>query len=305
MILTVTLNPSLDYIQVLPCLRPGTLNRSETEQIRPGGKGINVSLVLHALGAETKATGFAGGFTGRELSRLVEASGVENCFVPVDAVTRINVKLIHGEETEINASGPQITEENVCALEQIISALDKGDVLVLSGAVPSSLPKDIYYRLGKAGKEKGVPIAVDTSGEALIKTLPLQPFLIKPNQYELSELLHMPVTSPQEAKLAALRLCEMGARNVLCSMGKMGAVFVGEKHAPLFCRAPEGLLIHSVGAGDSMLAGFLAGFLQTGNKTEAFLESVAAGSATAYSPWLAEKELVQTLRESLSDVEYL
>lgn len=305
MIVTVTLNPSLDYIQFVPSFAAGKLNRCEKELIRPGGKGINVSLMLREFGVDSTAAGFAAGFTGEELVRVLQKQGIRCAFVPVEGMTRINVKVMAQEETEINGCGPAIYEKDICALYKKLSGLSEGDFLILSGSVPNTLPTDLYAKIMQKFGKNGVRFVVDTSGEALGLAVEQKPFLVKPNHQELSELLHVEIKTVQQAADAAKVLLKKGAQNVLCSMGEAGAVLASEDGNTLFCRPPKGELVNSVAAGDSMLAGFLAGYLQTGKTETALRTAVAAGSATAYSAWLAGREFVQQLLDKIPETERL
>ena len=297
MIYTVTLNPSLDYVLEVKDFRMGTVNRSEREVVMPGGKGINVSLMLRELGFESTAMGFLAGFTGREIVRSLRNMGISEDFLFVcNGISRINVKLKGGEETEINAAGPEIAANEVAALlKQIENTVKNGDILVLSGSVPGSVASLVYTDIVRRISGKDVRIVADVTGRALKDLLSLRPFLIKPNHHELGELFGCKITSREEAGLYAQRLYAMGAENVLVSLAGDGAVLV-TKEGVYFADAPEGKVLNSVGAGDSSVAGFLAGWLIDGDSVQALRLAVAAGSATAFSEGIAKAETVFSLR---------
>ncbi|MBQ2989298.1 MAG: 1-phosphofructokinase [Clostridia bacterium] len=303
MIYTVTLNPSLDYVVDVKSFRAGTVNRSVGESIQPGGKGINVSLMLGALGCESAATGFLAGFTGEEIRRLLLQRGVsERFFFLKNGFSRINVKLRNGEETEINGAGPSVSEaEKEALLGWLEQTLADGDTLVLSGSVPRALPADIYVEIIRRTCDKGVRIAADVSGSLLRGILPHRPFLVKPNHHELGELFGCEIASREEAAFYAHKLCGMGARNALVSLAGDGAVLVTEK-AVYFAEAPKGVPVNSVGAGDSAVAGFLAGWKDGEEPSEALRLAVAAGSATAFSEGIATADEVSSLQEKVSVV---
>ena len=294
MIYTVTLNPSIDYNLTLEQLRMGELNRVDDAKMFSGGKGINVSRVLKNLGVNSTALGFIGGFTGAFVEADLKENGIYTNFVQVQEPTRINVKLKTDVETEMNANGPQITEENFSQLKKEIAKLEKGDLLVLSGSIPASLVKTTYEQLIEIAKENDVEIIVDAEGDLLKNTLPFQPFLIKPNHHELGGLFQVDIQTAKEAIPYAKRLVDMGAKNVVVSLAGEGALFVNEKTV-LLAKTPKGKLISSVGAGDSLVAGFLAKYIETNNDKEAFRYAVATGSATAYSVGLAERETIDRL----------
>lgn len=303
MIYTVTLNPALDYIISVDHFHTGQINRTETELVQPGGKGINVSIVLKHLGHESIALGFAGGFTGNALSEMVAEKGVVSDFIRVkNGATRINVKMRSDEETEINGKGPSIDEEETNRLYEKLDQLKKGDVLVLSGSIPSSLPDTIYMDIMKRLEDKGVMISVDATGELLTKVLPYHPFLIKPNNHELGEIYGTEIHTKEEALFYAGKLQEKGARNVLISMAGEGAVLLSENGEKIRGEAPKGKVLNSVGAGDSMVAGFLAGWLDTHDYHQAFRLGVCAGSATAFHEELATGEQIRKLEKESSDL---
>lgn len=285
MIYTVTLNPAIDYVVSLDKeLRTGTINRNQAEDFQFGGKGVNVSNVLRALGMKTAALGFVAGFTGAALERGLWEMGLETDFVhAASGMTRINVKIKAGEETEINGIGPMIRSDE---LEMFFGKLDMiaaGDVLVLSGSMPSCLPDDTYEQIMRRLDGHGVRIVVDASGKLLMRTLAYHPFLIKPNHHELGEIFGRPLETDEEIVGCARRLQTMGARNVLVSMAGDGALLLDETGNTYRTGCPKGKVVNSVGAGDSMVAGFLAGYLRTGDYAQALRLGIAAGSATAFS----------------------
>lgn len=292
MIYTVTFNPSLDLAVTADSISFGTINKSSSETILAGGKGINVSTVLHHLGCESVALGFIAGFTGNEIDRMLLADGVRTDFIRLpEGNSRINIKLKAQEETEINASGPDIPEEQLSQLMEKLDGLTEGDYLVLAGSIPASLPDTIYKDIMVALKEKGVCIIVDASRTLLVNVLEQRPFLIKPNNIELAEIFGLPsLTDKKEVIRYAKELQKKGARNVLVSMAGDGAVFVSEDGQELMSDAPSGTVVNSVGAGDSMVAGFLAGYIKSGSFSEALRLGIAAGSASTFSRYLASKQ---------------
>lgn len=300
MIYTVTFNPSLDYIVEVPSFQMGMTNRTTSESIFPGGKGINVSMVLQNLGVENTALGFTAGFVGDEINRLLQEKGCHTAFLMLpEGTSRINVKLKSADGTEINARGPVITET---ALQQLLEKLDtlkKGDVLVLAGSIPAGVPITIYQDILERLSEKEILTVVDATGNLLCNVLEHHPFLIKPNHHELGEIFGVTIDSHEQAKVYAEKLQKQGARNVLVSMGGKGAALLTETGEFYHLPAPEGKLVNSVGAGDSMVAGFLAGWLENGEYAHAFRMGTAAGSASAFSENLATKEEVLALYEKL------
>ncbi|WML53750.1 1-phosphofructokinase [Neobacillus sp. PS3-12] len=294
MIYTLTLNPSVDYIVELEGFQIGELNRTTKEAKFPGGKGINVSRVLKELGIKSKALGFNGGFTGKYIDEYLQNEEIDTDFVKVMEDSRINIKLKTGQETEINAKGPKISDEDFLQLKEKIKGLTKEDLLVLAGSIPSSLPKTTYEELVKICKQNNVQFVVDAEGDLLKKVLTYQPFLIKPNQHELEELFSTPISTCEGVVPYAKKLLELGAKNVIVSLAGDGAVFVNDAIA-LIADVPRGIVKNSVGAGDSMVAGFLAQYQLTGDIKEAFRFSIASGSATAFSLGLCTKEKVVEL----------
>lgn len=291
MIYTVTFNPSLDYIVSVPDFKLGLTNRTDSELMLPGGKGINVSIVLKNLGMESTALGFMAGFTGEEISRKVENMGVKADFIKISqGISRINLKLKSIDGTEINGQGPDIGQEQVELLLQKLDGLQEGDVLVLAGSIPASMPDDIYRNIMKRLKDKGILIVVDATKDLLVNVLEYHPFLIKPNNHELGDIFHVTLKTKDEVIPYAKKLQEQGARNVLVSMAGEGAVLIAEDGTVIKAPAPEGELKNAVGAGDSMVAGFLAGWLAQKDYKHAFCMGIATGSASAFSENLATKE---------------
>lgn len=291
MIYTVTFNPSLDYIVTVDNFQLGMTNRTGSEQLLPGGKGINVSVVLGNLGIENTALGFVAGFTGDEIVREAEALGVRTDFIKIEqGLSRINLKLKNYDGTEINGSGPDISGEKVQELMDKLDMLERGDVLVLAGSIPGSMPNDIYQRIMARLQDRGIMIVVDATKNLLRNVLEYGPFLVKPNKHELGELFGVELHTRQEVIPYGRKLQELGARNVLVSMAGEGAVMIAEDGQVLEAAAPAGELVNAVGAGDSMVAGFLAGWLEQQDYAHAFRMGVAAGSASAFSEKLATKE---------------
>lgn len=305
MIFTVTFNPSLDYVISVDDFRTGQVNRTSKELIFAGGKGINVSLVLSNLGVENTALGFMAGFTGAEIERLLKEKGIKTDFIHVqEGTSRINVKLRSKEETEVNGQGPKITQDNISALYQKLQELKKDDFLVLAGSIPDTLPSSIYMDIMKDLEGKDLKIVVDATNDLLVKVLPYHPFLIKPNHHELGEIFGVELKEKEDVIVYAKKLQEKGARNVLVSMAGEGAVFVSEDGSEYVSFAPKGAVVNSVGAGDSMVAGFIAGYLQEGNYKDAFYQGVATGSASAFSEELATKEQMEHLLKQIKGDEY-
>ena len=297
MIYTVTFNPSLDYIVSVENFTVGRVNRTNEELILPGGKGINVSIVLHNLGVESTALGFTAGFVGEEIKRQIEKFHIHTEFVNIEkGVSRINVKLRSTEESEINGMGPHIDEASLQEFYTQLDTLQQDDVLVLAGSIPASLPNSIYGDIMKRLIGKNIRIVVDATKDLLVNVLQYHPFLIKPNNYELGEIFGEEDLKDKERIVEyAKKLQEMGATNVLVSMAGDGAVLVAENGLVCKCEAPKGIVKNSVGAGDSMVAGFLYGYLEKGNFEEAFRYGVCTGSASAFSDYLATKEEVMEL----------
>lgn len=301
MIYTVTFNPAIDYVVRLGNpLQPGAVNRAAGEDCVLGGKGINVSGVLAQLGVESVALGFIAGETGAWLERGLTAQGLHTDFIWLkNGMTRINVKIKAGQETELNGAGPNIPESAMQALETKLDALQKDDMLILAGSIPSCLPQSTYERLLARLQGRGVRAVADATQDLLLKVLPYKPFLIKPNNHELSEIVGHELTTDDEIVAAAAGLQAQGARNVLVSMAGDGALLLDENGAVHRIGCPKGKVVNSVGAGDSMVAGFVAGYLRTGNYRYALRLGTACGSATAFSVGLATKEKINELLETI------
>lgn len=294
MIYTVTFNPSLDYIVSVEDFKLGITNRTSSELMLPGGKGINVSTVLGNLGIENTALGFAAGFTGEEIIRQVEHMGIRSDFIMVpDGISRINLKLKSIDGTEINGCGPEISEAAVAELMEKLEVLGEEDVLVLAGSIPSSMPDDIYRRILKRLQGRGVTAVVDATKDLLLNVLEYRPFLVKPNNHELGEIFQVELWDRKSVVLYARKLQEMGAQNVLVSMAGEGAVLAAQNGTVYETPAPEGTLVNGVGAGDSMVAGFLAGWMEKQDFRHAFYMGVSAGSASAFSERLATREEIK------------
>ena len=296
MIYTVTFSPSLDYVTEVRNFMPGAVNRTAGERIYPGGKGINVSILLHRLGHESTALGFTAGFTGDEIIRLVHAFGCRQDFIPIaEGFSRINVKILSSGETQINGQGPVITRDYLRMLFDKLALIKQGDTLVLAGNTPNTLPTDIYEQILAFLAQKAINIVVDATNELLLNVLKYHPFLIKPNSIELGELFGVTLHGEDEIIGYGTKLQELGARNILVSMAGDGAILITEAHQVLKCLPPKGTLLYTVGAGDSMVAGFVSGYAENCDYKQGLSLGVAAGSATAYSEWLAESEYIRSL----------
>ena len=296
LIYTVTFNPSLDYIVGVKDFKLGATNRTSYEQMLAGGKGINVSYVLKNLGFESTAIGFLAGFVGEELKRRIVADGINADFLTLeDGISRINVKLKDIDGTEINGMGPDIAPDKVKELRAKINALKAGDILVLAGSIPQSMPDTIYMDIMADLQGRGVNIVVDATRDLLMNVLSYKPFLIKPNNHELGEIFGVELSTREEVVPYAKKLQEKGARNVLVSMAGEGAVLIDENGCVYMSEAPKGKVVNAVGAGDSMVAGFVAGYLEKKNYEYAFHKGLAAGSASAFSEQLATKAEVEAL----------
>ena len=297
MIYTVTFNPAIDYIAEVNNINEEKVNRAISEKVLAGGKGINVSVVLHNLGIPSIALGFIAGFTGKEIERQVENHGINTDFVYLNnKFSRINVKLVSktagvvSNETAINGEGPKISDKDVEEFMQKIDKLKDEDILVLAGSVSRKMKEDIYEKICMRIKEKKVKIVADATGKLLINVLKHKPFLIKPNKEELEEIFEDEINTKEEIIMYAKKLQEMGAQNVLISLGAEGAVLVSKEKNVLYLKAPKGTVVNSVGAGDSMVAGFLAGLLTYDDYEKAFKMGIAAGSASTFSENLATKD---------------
>lgn len=300
MIYTVTFNPALDYVAAVNHFKLGSVNRTVREHIFYGGKGINVSALLANLGYESTALGFIAGFTGDEIERGVKSLGFQSDFIRVKkGMSRINVKLKSDEETEINGMGPEIQPEDVEALFQKLDALKEGDVLVLSGSIPAAIQDDIYERIMERLSGRGVRTAVDAEKDLLLKVLPYHPFLVKPNNHELGQMFGKELKTEEEIAEHARRLQQLGAVNVLVSMAGDGAILADETGAIHRLGVCKGTVVNSVGAGDSMVAGFLAGYLETGDYSYALKLGTACGGATAFSEGIGTKDEIERLLGTL------
>ena len=300
MIYTVTFNPSLDYIVGTEGFQLGNTNRTVSELMLPGGKGINVSTVLKNLGIESTALGFTAGFTGEEIRRRVGELGFRSEFIDVgNGFSRINVKMKEFDGTEINGQGPVIGEEAVGRLLERLDSLEEGDTLVLAGSIPSSMPDSIYSDILARLEGRGIVFVVDATKDLLLNVLKYRPFLIKPNHHELGEIFGVELENREDVVPYAERLQEQGAQNVLVSMGGKGAVLLDAEGNVHMLPVPKGTLVNAVGSGDSMVAGFLAGWTEKKDYKHAFKMGISAGSASAFSELLATEEEIRRLYETL------
>ncbi len=300
MIYTVTFNPAIDYIVSMEELKQGTVNRTDSEQVLPGGKGINVSIVLKNLGHDNTALGFLAGFTGETIDTMLRSHGCTTDFIKVNnGMSRINVKIKSNLETEINGTGPDIGDDHIKQLYRRLDNLKAGDILVLAGSIPKTINNSIYMDIMEYLMEKDIKIVVDATRELLVNVLKYKPFMVKPNNHELGEIFGVKLKDKEEVKKYGLRLKEMGAVNVLVSMAGEGAVLIDEEGNVHESHAPKGKLVNSVGAGDSMVAGFIAGYLESGSYDKAFKMGVATGSASAFSKYLATRAEVEELLKSM------
>ena len=300
MIYTITFNPALDYIVKMDEFNLGHVNRSNNEFVYAGGKGINVSIVLNNLEVKSKALGFIAGFTGDEIERRVREFGCHTEFIKLkEGMSRINVKIKADVESEINGGGPDISSEALEELYKKLDTLTAGDILVLAGSIPKTMPTDVYERIMERLQEKDVKFIVDTTGESLLKVLKYNPFLIKPNHHELGELFGVKLNNKEEVIEYAKKLKDMGAQNVIISMAGDGAVLIDSNGGVVTSNVPKGVVKNSVGAGDSMVAGFIAGYLNSGKIEDGFKLGVATGSASAFSEGLATKDYVYELLEQV------
>lgn len=287
-IYTVTFNPSLDYIVSVKDFRPGMTNRTSSELMLAGGKGINVSIVLGNLGIKSTALGFIAGFTGDEIVRRLHNSGINSEFIKInDGISRINIKLKSIDGTEINGQGPHIDSSHIEQLMNRLRRLESGDILVLAGSIPAGISDNIYKDIMDMLKDKGVQIVVDATSRLLTNVLEYKPFFIKPNQHELGDIFNVTLNTQEEVIPYALELKKMGAVNVCVSMGGKGAILVADDGNVYKAKAPDGILKNSVGAGDSLVAGFLSGWIEKKDYEYAFRKGVATGSASAFSERLA------------------
>ena len=299
MIYTVTFNPAIDYIVHTGTMQVGQVNRSQGEELYFGGKGINVSFVLHELGLPSKALGFVAGFTGAAIEAGIQEQGIATDFVHLDSgFSRINVKIKSGEETELNGQGPNISEAAVAELFEKLNQLQDGDILILAGSIPNTMPADSYEKILAHLSDKKIKFVVDATKDLLLKVLPYHPFLIKPNNHELGELFGVTLHSIEEIATYAKKLQEMGAQNVLISMAGDGALLIDETGKQHVCGVCKGTVKNSVGAGDSMVAGFVAGSMH-GDYEAALKLGTAAGGATAFSEGLAQRAEIERLLQQL------
>lgn len=300
MIYTVTLNPSIDYVVKLDSLNTGDINRASEEYVYPGGKGINVSLILKELGYKSTALGFVSGFTGQYISDILREKDLEADFIKLKTgFTRINVKVKCNEETEINGQGPHISEENLEELYSKIGKLTSEDILVLAGSIPSTLDEKLYENIMSRIKEKNIKVVVDATKNLLLNVLKYNPFLIKPNNHELEEMFGVKLNTIEDIVIYAKKLKDMGAQNVLISMGGDGALLIAENNEVFKSSVAKGSVKNSVGAGDSMVAGFIAGYLNSNKYDEAIKLGAASGSATAFSYDLATSEFIEELEPQI------
>ena len=301
MIYTITFNPSLDYIMHVDCFEEGETNRSKQEEIYPGGKGFNVSTILSRLNLETTALGFVAGFTGDEIVKELKERGFDCDLCQLEnGLSRINVKMKGAKETEINGSGPDIPQEKLNELFDKLNQLQENDILVLAGSIPATLPSDVYERIMGRLQGKDIRIVVDATKDLLLNVLKYHPFLIKPNNYELGEMFDVVLKTNDEIVEYAKKLQEKGARNVLVSMAGDGAILITEEGEVHVTPCPKGEVKNSVGAGDSMVAGFITGYLRSnGDYNEALKMGTAAGSATAFSEDVATGEKIMKLYKTL------
>lgn len=302
MIYTITLNPALDYVVKMDNLRTGNINRADSEEVFIGGKGINVSFVLKELGISSVALGFVSGFTGSAIEQGLADAGIQTDFVRLNSgFSRINVKLRYSEETDINGCGPDISESEFEEFMEKLSALSDGDTVVIAGSVPKSVPCDIYEKILERLSHRKIRIVVDAAKSLLLNTLKFKPFLIKPNIAELGDLFGVFISTADEAAEYAEKLQKIGACNVLVSMGERGALLLDENHRKHLCGVCKGVVKNSVGAGDSMVAGFLAG-IEKGDFEYALKLGTAAGGASAFSDGLPAKDDIIALLEQLKKI---
>lgn len=299
MIYTITLNPSLDHVVEINEFKEGTINRIQKETYYPGGKGINVSIVLQRLGIRSKALGLVGGFVGKQLDQLLQEENIQTDFTWIHDTCRINTKIESIQETQINGKGPSLTRQEIASFMKRCEQIEEGSIVILSGSIPSSLPKDFYKQVITMFQDKQIDVVVDAEGESLLCTLPYKPFVIKPNDEELSAMIGKEVKSVEDAFEGAHYLQDLGARNVIVSLGGNGAVLLDEDGTTYICEAPYGNVKNTVGAGDSLLAGFMYGYLISGDYMEALRFGICAGSATAFSDWLCERKDVLYLKEGI------
>ncbi|MDF7668789.1 1-phosphofructokinase [Lactobacillus sp. ESL0703] len=294
MIYTVTVNPALDYVMQPQKVIPGAVNRTQDATFLAGGKGINVSQILNQLGIENTAWGFVGGFTGKELVRQLNQRRIVNDFVTIKDLTRVNVKVHAEQETEINAAGPAIAPAEVAAFEDRFSDLQAGDIVVLSGSLAPNLPVNFYQKLLPLIKKAGAEFVIDTTGQALLDTLSYEPLVVKPNHHELAEMFNTTFNSDQEMLTCARKLLDKGAQNVMVSLAAQGGYLITREHV-YHAPAAVGTAVNSVGAGDSMIAGFVGSYVKSGNPKESFRIGMACGAATAFTKDIAVKSQIDAV----------
>ena len=300
MIYTVTLNPSIDYVIKVDKLTTGNINRVNEEHVYPGGKGINVTRILKSLDNDNIALGFVSGFTGDYIINSLQELNLKSDFIKVkEGFTRINVKVKSEEETEINGQGPKISAEELNQFYKVIDKLVDGDILILSGSIPSCLDERLYESIMKKVEDRDIKVIVDATKNLLLNVLKYKPFLIKPNNHELAEMFNVELNSTEDVVFYARKLKEMGAQNVLISMGKDGALLVTENDEVFASSVAKGEVVNSVGAGDSMVAGFIAGYLKSNSYEEALRLGAASGGATAFSSDLATREFIDKLVDEI------
>lgn len=300
MIYTVTLNPSIDYVIKVDKLTTGKINRVNEEHVYPGGKGINVTRILKSLDNDNIALGFVSGFTGDYIINSLQELNLKSDFIRVkEGFTRINVKVKSEEETEINGQGPKISEEELDQFFNVIDKLVDGDILILSGSIPSCLDERLYENIMKKVEDRDIKVIVDATKNLLLNVLKYKPFLIKPNNHELAEMFNVELNSTEDVVFYARKLKEMGAQNILISMGKDGALLVTENDEVFASSVAKGEVVNSVGAGDSMVAGFVAGYLKSNSYEEALRLGAASGGATAFSSDLATREFIDKLVDEI------
>ncbi len=301
MIYTVTFSPALDYIVDLDKLEVGAINRTKKETMLPGGKGINVSIVLSNLGTKSVVLGFTGGFIGKYIEDEMKLHNIDSDFVHLEGNTRINVKIKGMVETAINGQGPKVSDKDIEELINKLTKLTSDDVLVISGAIPNTLPSNTYERILERIKDNNVTLIVDTTKDTLLKTLGYHPLLVKPNKEELEELFNVSIKNDEELVKTAYRLIEMGAKNVIVSLGGDGALLVEGNGNHKIIRSPKGKVINTVGAGDSLVAGFIDEYFRSHDIHKAFKRGIATGSASAFSENLATLDKVNELEKTLID----
>ena len=302
MIYTLTVNPSLDYMIQVPQFTTGIVNRSSLEKVIAGGKGINVSLMLKNLGVESCALGFVAGFTGMEIERQLQEKNVRTDFVHLkNGLSRINVKIKSEQESEINANGPEIQKDEIDELFNKLNELKENDILVLAGSIPRTLPDDFYAQIMERLVQKKIQFVVDAENKILMQSLKYRPLLVKPNNFELGQIFNVELNTRDDVVTYAKKIHELGAANVLVSLAGEGAVLVDEKENVFTSAAPKGNVINSVGAGDSMVAGFISEYITTADTEKSFYKGICSGSASAFNTGFATKEMVDKLYASVRE----